>query len=95
MSTNEDAVEVSEPTDAPNEAYEAFIEQFITPEEEEMNKERVVLMGAVSDRLADLIGILSIWCPMTHSSLRQGRTSLCESFYGNPDRGTPPQRLEL
>ncbi|EER17668.1 conserved hypothetical protein [Perkinsus marinus ATCC 50983] len=40
MSTNEDAVEVSEPTDAPNEAYEAFIEQFITPEEEEMNKER-------------------------------------------------------
>ncbi|KAF4728949.1 hypothetical protein FOZ63_011739, partial [Perkinsus olseni] len=55
MSDNEITVEASESSTAapaaPNDAYEAFIEQFITPEEEEMNKERAGKNKSMRDLL--------------------------------------------
>ncbi|EER01545.1 conserved hypothetical protein [Perkinsus marinus ATCC 50983] len=51
MSSHEDTVAPYESTGASNEAYETFIEQFITPEEEEMNRERAGKNKSMRDLL--------------------------------------------
>lgn len=61
MSSHDDTVAPYESTGASNEAYETFIEQFITPEEEKMNRERVVLQGGGGNGRMDIDNLLGIF----------------------------------